>query len=288
MNPLLVTGSPGAMSQEIERLFQRKGVGFVSAADTKWSECFNNASLLTQMMLGSSVVLVLPCWEESALERVRRILKAAVKNHVQFILRVSVLGASSGAFHFHQQMMGEIDEMIEDSGMPFGILRPAPLMQVFTHSLLEDVQKGALYLPEGEGRISYLDGRDLAQVVWKVIEDPWRYYKVRVDLTGRRCISKAEAVTLLSYAASRRISYVPVTEEYALKTLSKKGVSAWEKEMWLSFYRSIRAGSFVAVTDRIEEILGAKPRTFERFCQEMSELWSERRPPTYENAPLRP
>lgn len=285
MKPLIVTGSPGAMSQEIESLLHRKGVGFISASDPQWSASDNDMSSLTRMMQGSSIVVVLPSWEEKGLQRVRRTLDAAVKTHVQFVLRISVLGATSGALHLYQQKMGEIDEMIEESGMPFGILRPTPLMQTFTSSLLSDVQKGALYLPEGEGRISYLDGRDLAQVVWEVIEDPWRYYKARVDLTGGRCISKAEVAALLSYSALRRISYVPVTEEYAQKIFSKKALSDWEKEMRLSFYRSVREGAFEVVTDRVEEILGAKPRTFENFCREMRELWRTSPLSSYESAP---
>ncbi|HWU44032.1 MAG TPA: hypothetical protein VN132_11360, partial [Bdellovibrio sp.] len=92
--------------------------------------------------------------------------------------------------------------------------------------------------------------------------------------------SNAEAVSIFSLKARRRISYVPITEEVTRRALEKINTSPWWIDFTLSRHRSIRDGLGKDVTSTFQEITGRAPKTFEEFSEEFAEQlrWPEPSP----------
>ncbi len=135
------------------------------------------------------------------------------------VLRVSTVGASEISRYLFQRIHGEgWNSFRNRSGMQFAILRPNILMQKFTLPYREFLLQGALYLPQGEGRTSYLDARDVAEAAEKILSQPLAVSQASFRAHGERALSNAEAVSLISNQAQRRVSYVPVTEDVALQS----------------------------------------------------------------------
>lgn len=199
------------------------------------------------------------------------ILKAAKLNGVRFILGMSVLGASAHSPYMYQRVYGEWEELLAESKMRYCFIRPNILMQSLDNWYHDELEAGTVYLPEGEGRVSFIDARDVADLAAKILLHPMIFHRQVLEVTGQRAFSNAEAMSFLSFHASRRIEFVPVTESMALKAPNMRDLSIWEREFILSRHQAVKSGQLSWISGHYEKIMGRAPRRFEDFCAEIGE-----------------
>jgi uncharacterized protein YbjT (DUF2867 family) len=79
-----------------------------------------------------------------------------------------------------------VEKIIEESGIPFAFLRPNSFMQNFvTRSSQTKRNQNAFYLPAGDGKISFVDARDVAAVAAEVLtENGSQHMNKLYDITG--------------------------------------------------------------------------------------------------------
>lgn len=200
-----------------------------------------------------------------------KVLKAARLSGVRFVLGVSVLGASAYSPYMYQRVFGEWEQLLAESKMRFCFLRPNILMQSFVNWYREDLEAGALYVPEGEGRVSYIDARDVAELAAKILLNPMIFHRQVLEVTGSRAFSNAETMSFLSFHASRRLNYVPVTEDVLARSPRVLKISRWEQELIMSRHHAVKTGQLSWVSAHFEKIMGREPRRFEDFCAEAGE-----------------
>lgn len=279
---IMVTGATGTMGAELVRQLRDQGRDVVAVsrslerlpAGVRGMQLdFANRYLLEQAFRNVEVLVFAPPLTENLRVYTENVVAAALSSGVQFVLKVSGLGAAVGSRYFYQRVQGESDRILAESGLAHVILKPNIYMQCFINMHFEAIMGGNLFLAQGEGRISYVDARDVAAVADRVLRDPWRHHKRSLDLSGPRAISCAEAVSLISNVARRRISYIPITEEAARKAFQKEGASLWQQENILSLHRAARDQAIAGVNTQVQEILGREPLAFEEFCEDMRELW---------------
>lgn len=284
---IMVTGATGTMGQEVVNRLRQAGADFIAVSRSLerlpqgvpgLSLNYDNLALLEQAFRGVDVLFFLQPLSCEMLLQAENIAKAARAAGVQFILRVSGLGASSRSTYLFQKVQGEVDEILEDCGVRVCILRPNIFMQSFISPFGDSLRQGVLYLPQGEGRTSFLDARDAAEVAQEILLDPWRYDRQSFDLTGERALSNAEALSLISHQVRRRVVYVPVTEEAALRNLEKSGADRWSTDLIMSMHKATREGQTALVSESVKEITGHGPRRFEDFCREKRGEWILRPP----------
>lgn len=214
------------------------------------------------------------------LSQTSTILKAARLNGVRFVLGMSVLGASAHSPYMYQRVFGEWEELLAESKLRYCFLRPNIMMQSFLNWYREDLLGGTVYLPEGEGRVSFIDSRDVADLAAKILLNPMIFHRQVLEITGQRAFSNAETLSFLSFHAGRRINFVSITEEVAAQMVALKNLSSWEKDFILSRHRAVKSGQLSWVSSHFEKIMGRAPRRFEDFCAEVgAELSISQRPP---------
>lgn len=279
---IMVTGASGTMGQELVKILHKTGADFTVAsrslsrlpAGIRGLQLnYDSVPLLEQAFRDIDVLFFLQPLTENMVAQAQNVFRAARSAGVQFVLRVSGFGASASSRYLYQRVHGEVDKMLSESGLRYSILRPNIFMQNFINPWGEFLRQGAIYLPQGEGRTSFFDARDAAQVASQILLDPERYTKTIFDLTGERAISNAEVVSLIAHQVKRRLAYVPVTEEVALKSLQKLGVDPWQIEATMSLHRATREGQVSSVSDSFKKLMGREPHRFEDFCQEMKDEW---------------
>lgn len=279
---IMVTGATGTMGAELVRQLRDQGRDVVAVsrslerlpAGVRGMQLdFCNRYLLEQAFRNVEILVFIPPLTEKLQAYTENVVAAALSSGVQFVLKVSGFGAVVGSRYFYQRVQGESDQILAQSGLAHAILKPNIYMQCFINEHREAIMGGNLFLAQGEGRVSYIDARDVAAVAAQVLQDPWHYHKRALDLSGARAISCAEAVSLISNVARRRISYVPITEEAARRTLQKEDASLWEQENILSLHRAVRDQAISGVNPHVQEILGREPLSFEGFCEDIRELW---------------
>ncbi|UXR63710.1 SDR family oxidoreductase [Bdellovibrio bacteriovorus] len=279
---IMVTGATGTMGSELLKILTRQGIDAVAVsrslerlpAGVRGMQLpFENRYLLEQALRNVDVLAFIQPLCEDMLKQAENVIAAARASGVQFVLKVSGLGASPVSPYLFQRIQGDADEMLQESGLRYCILRPNIYMQCFLKIHHEALMQGILYLPQGEGRTSFVDARDVAEVAAKILGDPWLYNKKTLELTGERALSNAEAVSLIAHYSQRRLAYVPVTDEAGLKLLKKNEENEWMVQALMSLHRATRSGAVAPVTSGLAQFLGREPRSFETFCADMKQGW---------------
>lgn len=285
---IMVTGATGTLGSELVRILLEKERDVVAVTrdlerlpqGVKGIQmAFENRSLLEQAFRDIDVLVFIQPLCENMIEQAQNVISAAQASGVQFVLKLSGYGASRGSRYLFQRVQGEADALLTDSRLHYCIVQPNIYMQCFLKEHLDALMQGVLYLPEGEGRTSFVDARDVAEATAQILEDPWRYHRKILEFTGGRAISNAEAVSIISYNARRRISYVPITEDAAKKLLFKSEGSSWMRDVRMTQFRAAREGSISEVTGSLRKILGREPRSFEVYCEDVRSAWQITTPP---------
>jgi uncharacterized protein YbjT (DUF2867 family) len=174
----------------------------------------------------------------------------------------------------------QAEKMIENSGItytfPYTFLRPNAFMQNFvnfySHSIKE---QGALYLPAGDGKVSFVDVRDIASVAVQVLlnNNNGRHNGKTYDITEPEAISYDNATRILSEQVGKKISYVNISEDDAHKAMNEIGLDDWLVNTILEGYSYLRKGYFSPVTTLVEELTGKKPVSFKQFTKDYAEVF---------------
>ena len=205
------------------------------------------------------------------------LVKEAKKNDVKHIVKLSAMGADSEPRSTILRLHGEEEKIIEQSGIPYTFLRPPAFMQNFTTQFGYTIKtQNAFYVPAGDAKMSFVDTRDIAAVVSKILTNKngvsRQYVNKAYDITGRDALSYSQVAQILSNEVGKKISYVDVTEEDARKGMKQMGADDWFIDVMLELFRITRAGYGSQTTTAVEHIIGRKPISFAQFVKDYAKV----------------
>lgn len=199
------------------------------------------------------------------------VTEAAKSGTVKHIVKLSVLGAEAEPTITMSRLHRQAEKMIEESGIPFTFLRASGFMQNFVNFFGNSIKsKGAFYVPAGDGKLSFVDVRDIATVGAKVLtDDQHDIHNGRAyPITGPEALSYGEAAEILSREVGKKISYVDIAEESARIGLKEIGMNDWFINSMMELYAIVRAGYASYLSSTVEEITGKKPISFSQFARD--------------------
>jgi uncharacterized protein YbjT (DUF2867 family) len=91
-------------------------------------------------------------------------IRAAVKSGVEYVVKLSALGASSHSKSPIGRAHYEAEQALIGSGMRWAILRPHAFMQNLLDQTPAIVGEGRIFAASGDGKIPFVDTRDIAAV----------------------------------------------------------------------------------------------------------------------------
>jgi len=198
------------------------------------------------------------------------LITEAKKNDIKYIVKLSVIGADIEPGITIGRLHRQEEKIIEESRIPYTFLRSGAFMQNFVNFFGQTIrEQNAIYLPVGEGKVSFVDVRDIAAAAAAlVINNHAQDENKAYDITGQEALSYAQAAEVLSKELGRKISYIDIPEESARKGMKENGMSDWLVDGLLEIYAIIRAGHAAQTTTSIEEITGRKPILFSQFVKD--------------------
>jgi uncharacterized protein YbjT (DUF2867 family) len=193
----------------------------------------------------------------------------AKKNGIKFIVKLSTMGADLEPGYTSGRLHRQVEKIIEESGIPYAFLRPNSFMQNFvTRSSQTIKNQNAFYLPAGDGKISFVDARDVAAVAVEVLTSNGSQHLNKVyDITGPQALSHDQVAEILSEETDRRISYVDISEEVARNEMKKIGVANWFIDNAMELYNMYKSGSRSQTTNVVEQLTGRGPISFSQFTR---------------------
>lgn len=167
----------------------------------------------------------------------------------------------------------KVEEHFERSGSDWTHLRPNWFMQNFS-TLYADMidHTNAIYLPAGEGKVSFVDVRDVAAVAATVLDEDGHNDKA-YTLTGPEALTHHEVAEIISQESGREIEYVAVTDEDAREGMIEQGMRPESIEMLLALYNNVRQGWAAPVSDDVHQVTGRPAITFDQYAAEYGRIW---------------
>jgi uncharacterized protein YbjT (DUF2867 family) len=283
--PFLVTGATGTVGKEVVKQLSAKGQTIRAAArSANDDKTFGNlngvqvvqldyetpASLALAFKGVDSLFLLTP-FQSNMVDLTSNLVREAKNARVKYIVKQSVMGAEAEPGITPSRLHRQAEKIIEESQIPFTFLRPNFFMQNFVNFFAQTIKnQDAFYLAAGDGKVSFVDVRDIAAVaVHSLVDGVGSQHEGKAyDITGGEALSYGQAAEVLSSEVGKKINYMNISDDDARKGMKDTGADDWTINSMIELFEIIRAGYASAVSPIVEQITGHKPVTFEQFAKD--------------------
>ncbi|WP_370676297.1 NAD(P)H-binding protein [Pleomorphomonas sp. PLEO] len=160
-----------------------------------------------------------------------------------------------------------LELVLENSGLPFVILRANWFADNFRTVWKDDVSKGELALPTDEGLISFVDGRDVAAAAAAALTSS-DFDGQTLVLTGPAALPLSRAAEVMSHVTGRRVTFRPISiADYEARLVAEE-IPEQQIAERVAEFDTIRDGKASIVSPAIEKMTGRPPRFFETFVKD--------------------
>jgi uncharacterized protein YbjT (DUF2867 family) len=285
--PILVIGATGNIGTALIRTLAAKGIDCIAGIrnEAKADEIkslgvplvdfnFDDPRTMENAFRKSERAFLLLPLTPSLVEHGLAAIRAAKEASISFIVRSSEFQADRASTELAFRSQGMVDDALRESGIPCSIIRPNFFMQNFAVYYRESIRrKNTFYLPQGSGRISFVDVRDIAEAAAELLISPAEHAGLTYDLTGPESLSNHDVASLLSDTLSKRVEYAPLDESVAIEDMRQRGLPEWNIEFVTSLHRYVRDGRMAEVAKAVGDIIGKRPRSFTDFINDHREAW---------------
>ena len=278
---ILVTGSTGLIGSEILRLLSHAGVparalvrnpsrGQALPGITWVKGDLASPETLGSVFAGCAKLFLLTGNVEDASELQRHAIAAARHAGVAHVVKLSAFGASTHSTSMIGRMHHQIEKELQDSGVPWTMLRPHHFMQNLLSQADNIINDSVVYSSSGDGKIPFVDTRDIAAVAVVTLTEPGHTGKKYV-ITGGEALSYRQATDILGEALGRPLRFIDEPVDDARARLTRAGQPSWLVDSLLAIAAYQRAGGPTeTITSVVADLTGKPPRTFAAFARDCS------------------
>ncbi len=132
-----------------------------------------------------------------------------------------------------------------------------------------------MYLPHGDAYHAPIAAEDIGRSVAAILENPEKYNRQRLVLTGPERVSQHEIATIASTVLGFPIEYVAVTTEQWADAMRNSGLmSEFLIKHLVEVGINYQNGIFDEVTNTIEELTGQKPMNMKTYIESNMESFT--------------
>jgi uncharacterized protein YbjT (DUF2867 family) len=171
--------------------------------------------------------------------------------------------------------LASCEEELEDSGLPWTILKPTFFMQNVLMAAESVREQGVLYWDWGAGAAGMVDVRDVVDCAVGVLTGKAGDVAGRTFvLTGPASIGFAEVAVSLSQVIGREVEYVSVSHRAASEAMVAMGMPAWIAAGYAELSAGFEQGFADLTTADVRQLSGHEPRGFEEFARDYAPVFT--------------
>lgn len=279
-----MTGSTGTIGRELVRLLTVAGAdtravyrdadkGQSLPAVTRVQADLRDPRQLAAALAGTTRLFLLTGNDPDFWRVQTAIVEAAERLGVRHLVKLSALGASDHSRSAIGREHWAVEQAIQRTRIPWTMLRPHAFMQNWLGDVAASVRTEAvIYAPIGDGRVPFIDTRDIAAVAAEVLLHPEAHVGKKYVLTGGAAVGYADVAAALSEVLGRTVTYRPITMEDARAGLAARGIAAGliDATLAIASYQK-EGGATAVVSPSVQQLLGRPPLTIREFVRDYAD-----------------
>ena len=281
---ILVTGSTGYIGSEVVRLLSQAGVPACALARNpdkgqrlpgiSWvAGDLAKPETLPAVFADCTKLFLLTGNVENAAALQHNAIAAARQAGVTHVIKLSAFGASSHSNSLIGRWHYQSEKELRESGLAWTMLRPHHFMQNLLAQAENISKDGVVYSAAGEGKIPFIDTRDIAAVAVVTLTQSGHTGKKYV-ITGSEAISYRQVTEIIGAEIGKKLRYIDESFDNARARLTQAGQPSWLIESSLALAAYQRAGGPTeTITSVVADLTGKPPRTFAEFARDHAAIF---------------
>lgn len=292
--PILVVGATGNVGRAVVDALRREGLrvrattrhgenGDVDGVETVPLDLYDPKTFRAALAGVDGLFLLRPPSIVRVGSTLHVLIDAAAEEGVGHVVFSSVAGAERNPFVPHHRIEGHL----RSAAPGWTILRPGFFAQNLGDAYRSDIAvDDRLHVPAGDGRVAFVDVRDLADVVAEIFRDPTPHRGMAYTLTGPRAFTFGEAAQVLTSALDRPIRYEPATVAGYVRHLRARGLPTGQIAVQLILHLTLRSGDAARVDPTLAQLLGREGRPLDEYIADHRALWRRDAPKGRTGSPV--
>jgi uncharacterized protein YbjT (DUF2867 family) len=199
------------------------------------------------------------------------LIDAAVAVGVSHIVKLSVMGPPTRLNPYAWHM--EIEAHLARQPIASTVLRPSAFMEVLER-FAKQISTGTWAGAAGNGRVNWIDTRDVAKVARFALLEPYEAESQRVyHLTGTRSWSMQQLAEALSHLLSHPVLYSQRTPQEHRAALLAQGASPFITDLLIGLDQIFRDSVHGETTMTVRDLTGEAPTDLQDWLTENIDLF---------------
>jgi uncharacterized protein YbjT (DUF2867 family) len=278
---ILVTGFNGKVGFEVARKLKEKEIPFkcavrnVERAKHEFGEVYEFTALdfadpgtfgnaLQQV---DKIFLIYPPGDKIEFEE---FLEQAKVKGISHIVYLSVKDVQFLPFIHHFKN----EKLLKKLGIPYTYIRAGYFMQNLNDFLLDELkERQRIFVPAGKGKTSFVDTRDLAEVVVHAFQELERHENKKYVITGDKALDFYQVADIMSEVLGFPVQYTNPSVKEFKEFMLKKGVDEAFVNVVIGIHFPTKLGMAKGITYDYEEITGTKPTNIRTYIKDYKGKW---------------
>jgi NAD(P)H dehydrogenase (quinone) len=195
------------------------------------------------------------------------LIDSAVAVGVRHIVKLSAMGPASRLYPFVWHM--EIEAHLARQSVASTVLRPSAYADILIRLAAGHVAKGSWAGAAGDGRINFIDTRDIARVARVALSEEVQPTSQRAyHLTGSRSWTMPQVSEELARLLGRPVVYHNRSPEEQRAAMLAEGLSPFVVDLMMGLEQVFRESVLAETTSTVEDLTGEAPRTLPEWLAE--------------------
>jgi uncharacterized protein YbjT (DUF2867 family) len=282
MKKFLVVGASGTVGSEIARSLREQGhavratthrrenVGTREGVERVYLDVGTGEGIAQAFEGIDRAFLLAPPGYADHQKILSPLVAEAKRRGIEKVVLMSAMGANAADTPFRR-----VEIELEGSGLAYNIIRPNWFMQNFNTFWLAGIRdQGAIRLPAGTAKTSFIDARDIAAVAVRLLTTDDQVNR-DFDLTGPAAITHDEVARVLGKALGRDVAYEDIDPDALRQGLLAAKLPADYVEFLIVILGFLEQGYAERTTTAVRDLLGREPIAFERYARDHRDAWTQ-------------
>lgn len=234
---------------------------------------FDKPEGLEKAFEGIEKMLLISTLDHSRYAQQSRVIDAAKRAGVKHIAYTGVAMRDVESSVLKPLMKSHFDteNYLKASGLHYTFLRNSLYMEMIPLYIGNKVFDKGIYLPAGDGKVSFALRSEMAEAAAKVLSGNG-HENMTYDVTGGAGYSFRDIAGTLSELSRKEINYTDAPTEGFDELLKAAGVPGMYVTIVAGFAADIKAHQYEVVSSDLENLIGRRPATLKESLQKIYNL----------------